>query len=466
MTFNKLVLDGRRALSDSSKDMIKHGILLLERALLIGSEDEQLIADINSELGSAYFSLHDFEQAKNFFINDLTTSKRLRNEVKEVEAYSNLSVAYAMLLDFDSSIYCAGRVIILGARLNDDVLKGKGYYNCGFAYLQDALTCSEVDDHSDGTSHLYNQYIREQLQKSVFSFKEYLSIMERQQDKEVSGLALGNLANAYFCLSEYNKSIDCNEKRLKIARDLDDKLAIGRTLINLAKAYNKLGNNELAERNLLAAQRTSKGSDFPEELKAKIEFELETVNKPLDERRTIDDSLSLSSKQSPASRASSYTNKIVKRYCKSVTNLDSLGSRKVKKRFLQTLTTKKLSTDNILGDEGNDGEFMMNLIERSNKQIDDQRVCPEKITKIPLNFDDQSLNSDFASSSGNSRRLSLPRQKLANFKSGAIKSVTNIPKFFSGKTTKRFSKKENVSDDQSMGGSLTSRILKMEVKDD
>nr|CAD2204943.1 unnamed protein product [Meloidogyne enterolobii] len=74
--------------------------------------------------------------------------------------------------------------------------------------------------------------------------------MERQQDKEVSGLALGNLANAYFCLSEYNKSIDCNEK-LEIARDLDDKLAIGRTLINLAKAYNKLGNHELAERNLL-----------------------------------------------------------------------------------------------------------------------------------------------------------------------------------------------------------------------
>ena len=39
---------------------------------------------------------------------------------------------------------------------------------------------------------------------------------------------------------------------------------------------------------------------------------------------------------------------------------------------------------------------MMGLIERSNKQIDDQRVCPEKITKIPLDFDDQkSLNSDF-----------------------------------------------------------------------
>nr|CAD2203598.1 unnamed protein product [Meloidogyne enterolobii] len=464
MTFNKLVLDGRRALNDSSKEMIKHGVLLLERALLIGSEDEQLIADINSELGSAYFSLHDFEQAKNFFINDLTTSKRLKNEVKEVEAYSNLSVAYAMLLDFNSSIYCAGRVIILGARLNDDVLKAKGYYNCGFAYLQDALTCSEADD-SDGTSHLYNQYIREQLQKSVFSFKEYLSIMERQQDKEVSGLALGNLANAYFCLSEYNKSIDCNEKRLEIARDLDDKLAIGRTLINLAKAYNKLGNHELAERNLLAAQRISKGPDFPEELKAKIEFELENVNKPLDERRTIDDSLSLSSKQSPStSGASSYTNKILKRYCKSVTNLDSLGSRKAKKRFLATLTSKKLSNKLALGDEGNDGEFLMDLIERSNKQIDDQRVCPEKISKIPLNFDD----SDFASSSSNSRRLSLPRQKLASFKSGAIKSVTNIPKFFSGKNTKRFSKKENVSDDvsSSMGGSLTSRIIKMEVKDD
>uniref|UniRef100_A0A915MGQ3 Uncharacterized protein n=1 Tax=Meloidogyne javanica TaxID=6303 RepID=A0A915MGQ3_MELJA len=418
MTFNKLVLDGRRAINDSSKDMIKHGILLLERALLIGSEDEQLIADINSELGTAYFSLHDFEQAKNFFISDLTTSKRLKNEVKEVEAYSNLSVAYAMLLDFDSSIYCAGRVIIIGARLNDDILKGRGYYNCGFAYLQDALTCSEVD-HLDETTHLYNQYIREQLQKSIFSFKEYLSIMERQQDKEVYGLALGNLANAYFCLSEYKNSIDCNEKRLEIARDLDDKSAIGRTLINIAKARSKLGNHELAERNLLAAHRISKGPDFPEELKAKIESELEPLMV-----FTIDDSLSLST-----SRASKSIFK-----CKSVTNLDSLGSRK--KRFLQKFSASgKVSTDLVLGDEENDGEFMMGLIERSNKQIDDQRVCPEKITKIPLDFDDQkSLNSDFAnSSSGNSRRLSLPRQKLASMKSGAIKSVTNIPKFFSGK---------------------------------
>ncbi|CAK5078306.1 unnamed protein product [Meloidogyne enterolobii] len=55
--------------------MIKHGILLLERALLIGSEDQQIIADINYQLGNAYFSLHDFEQAKNFFISDLTFSK-------------------------------------------------------------------------------------------------------------------------------------------------------------------------------------------------------------------------------------------------------------------------------------------------------------------------------------------------------------------------------------------------------
>ncbi|CAK5078772.1 unnamed protein product [Meloidogyne enterolobii] len=75
--------------------------------------------------------------------------------------------------------------------------------------------------------------------------------MERQQDKKISGLALGNLANAYFCLSEYNKSIDCLEKRLAIARELDDKSAIGMTLINIAKAYSKLGNHELAERNLL-----------------------------------------------------------------------------------------------------------------------------------------------------------------------------------------------------------------------
>ncbi|KAF7629295.1 Mothers against decapentaplegic-like protein [Meloidogyne graminicola] len=391
--FRQLALDGEKAIQkNESKEMFLHGIDLLERALLIGSDDQQIISAINSQLGHAYFALHDFKQAKNFYANDLSISRQLKNELQEAEIYSNLSLTYAMLNDCNNAIFCAEKVIIIGARLNDDILKGKGYYNLGFAYLQ-SVTKRSSEDYND---LLYIQLLGKQIQNSISSFKEYLSIMERQKNKLYIGLGLGILGNAYFCSGDYQTSIEYNKKRLEIARELGDRSSVRRALINISKAEIMLGNHETAKKNLLAARRLSNESDCPQKVKEQIELDLENLEKIIFEKKSNEDSLSLSSKQS--SRAASHgrihsRKSFLKRFCKSVTNLDSLGSRKSKKRDTQNkfFASGKSSRERGIENKENDDEFMLDLIENlSCNRIDDQRVDAVVIKRIPsLNFDEQ-----------------------------------------------------------------------------
>lgn len=52
---------------------------------------------------------------------------------------------------------------------------------------------------------------------------------------------LGNLANAYFCLNEYPKAIDYNEKCLEISIKIGNRHGAGNCLGNLGAIYNNLG---------------------------------------------------------------------------------------------------------------------------------------------------------------------------------------------------------------------------------
>ena len=52
---------------------------------------------------------------------------------------------------------------------------------------------------------------------------------------------LGNLGNAYKSLGDYRKAIECNKKDMKIATDIRDRAAEGRTYGSLGNAYDSLG---------------------------------------------------------------------------------------------------------------------------------------------------------------------------------------------------------------------------------
>ncbi|MEA1866371.1 MAG: tetratricopeptide repeat protein [Euryarchaeota archaeon] len=81
--------------------------------------------------------------------------------------------------------------------------------------------------------------------KRSIELKEKL-LSELSADAEISGYLLGSLGELYIQISLYEKSIDCSEKALKIAREIGNRQSEGTTLKNLGNAYYYLGQVERA----------------------------------------------------------------------------------------------------------------------------------------------------------------------------------------------------------------------------
>ena len=81
--------------------------------------------------------------------------------------------------------------------------------------------------------------------KRSIELKEKL-LAELSAETEISGYLLGSLGDLYWQIGLYEKSIDCSEKALKIAREMGDKQSEETTLKNLGIAYSALGQVEKA----------------------------------------------------------------------------------------------------------------------------------------------------------------------------------------------------------------------------
>ncbi|MEA1905512.1 MAG: tetratricopeptide repeat protein, partial [Euryarchaeota archaeon] len=87
--------------------------------------------------------------------------------------------------------------------------------------------------------------------KSIDEIKRSIKLKEKllselPAETEISGYLLGSLGSLYFQISLYEKSIDCSEEALKIAKDIGDLRGEGVWLGNLGLAYRALGQVEKA----------------------------------------------------------------------------------------------------------------------------------------------------------------------------------------------------------------------------
>ena len=65
-------------------------------------------------------------------------------------------------------------------------------------------------------------------------------------DRGGEGRAYGNVCNSYQALSDYQKAIECREKRVKIGVEIGDQRGEGRAYENLGDAYQSLGDHQKA----------------------------------------------------------------------------------------------------------------------------------------------------------------------------------------------------------------------------
>lgn len=145
MSCLELALEGERLCKVGD---FRAGVSFFEAAIQVGTEDLQVLSAIYSQLGNAYFHLHDYAKALEFHRHDLTLTRLDLHEkphkagdvscyslsliqctlhrtigdlLGEAKASGNLGNTLKVLSRFDEAVVCCQRQLDIATDINDKV---------------------------------------------------------------------------------------------------------------------------------------------------------------------------------------------------------------------------------------------------------------------------------------------------------------------------------------------------------
>ncbi|CAH3155797.1 unnamed protein product [Porites lobata] len=169
-------------------------------------------------LGNAYQSLGQFQQAIEYHKQHLSIAIEVGDRAGQGCGYGNLGNAYQSLGQFQQAIEYHKQHLSIAIEVGDRAGQGRAYCNLGNAY-----------------------YSLGQFQQAIEYHKQHLSIAIEVGDRAGQGGAYGNLGNAYKSLGQFQQAIEYHKQRLSIAIEVGDRAGQGRAYGNLGNAYQSLG---------------------------------------------------------------------------------------------------------------------------------------------------------------------------------------------------------------------------------
>ncbi|XP_036308507.1 G-protein-signaling modulator 2 isoform X3 [Pipistrellus kuhlii] len=236
----ELALEGERLCKAGD---CRAGVSFFEAAVQVGTEDLKTLSAIYSQLGNAYFYLHDYAKALEYHHHDLTLARTIGDQLGEAKASGNLGNTLKVLGNFDEAVVCCQRHLDISRELNDKVGEARALYNLGNVYHAKGKSfgCPGPQDAGD-----FPEEVRGALQAAVDLYEENLSLVTALGDRAAQGRAFGNLGNTHYLLGNFRDAVIAHEQRLLIAKEFGDKAAERRAYSNLGNAYIFLGEFEMA----------------------------------------------------------------------------------------------------------------------------------------------------------------------------------------------------------------------------
>ncbi|XP_054994447.1 G-protein-signaling modulator 2 isoform X3 [Sorex araneus] len=236
----ELALEGERLCKSGD---CRAGVSFFEAAVQVGTEDLKTLSAIYSQLGNAYFYLHDYAKALEYHHHDLTLARTIGDQVGEAKASGNLGNTLKVLGNFDEAVVCCQRHLDISRELNDKVGEARALYNLGNVYHAKGKSFSCPGPHD---VEEFPEEVRSALQAAVDYYEENLSLVTALGDRAAQGRAFGNLGNTHYLLGNFRDAVIAHEQRLLIAKEFGDKAAERRAYSNLGNAYIFLGEFETA----------------------------------------------------------------------------------------------------------------------------------------------------------------------------------------------------------------------------
>ncbi|XP_063111401.1 G-protein-signaling modulator 2 isoform X2 [Cavia porcellus] len=236
----ELALEGERLCKSGD---CRAGVSFFEAAVQVGTEDLKTLSAIYSQLGNAYFYLHDYAKALEYHHHDLTLARTIGDQLGEAKASGNLGNTLKVLGNFDEAIVCCQRHLDISRQLNDKVGEARALYNLGNVYHAKGKSFGHPGPQDVGE---FPEEVRDALQAAVDFYEENLSLVTALGDRAAQGRAFGNLGNTHYLLGNFRDAVIAHEQRLLIAKEFGDKAAERRAYSNLGNAYIFLGEFETA----------------------------------------------------------------------------------------------------------------------------------------------------------------------------------------------------------------------------
>ncbi|RDD44386.1 G-protein-signaling modulator 2 [Trichoplax sp. H2] len=225
-----LALEGERL---CRAGQCRAGVLKFEGAVRVGTEDLKTLSAIYSQLGNAYFYLHEYEKALQYHRHDLTLARTLGDRQAEAKASGNLGNTLKVLGKFDEAILCAKRYLEISREIQDKHGESNALYNLGNIY-------HAKGKHSGRCGHHENvelpPSVKDTLEKAISYYWKNLDLLRELNDKSGQGRAYGNLGNTYYLLRKFDDAIKCHKERLDLAIECKDVSAERRAYSNLGNA--------------------------------------------------------------------------------------------------------------------------------------------------------------------------------------------------------------------------------------
>ncbi|XP_052405505.1 G-protein-signaling modulator 2 isoform X3 [Carassius gibelio] len=218
------------------------GVSFFETAIQVGTEDLQVLSAVYSQLGNAYFHLHDYSKALEFHHHDLTLTRTTGDRLGQAKASGNLGNTLKVLGRFDEAVVCCQRHLDIAREQGDKVGQARALYNFGNVYhAKGKSICWSGAEPGD-----FPEEVITALRKAAEYYEANLCMVNELGDRAAQGRTYGNLGNTYYLLGNFRDAVASHEQRLLIAKEFGDRSAERRAYCNLGNACIFLGEFERA----------------------------------------------------------------------------------------------------------------------------------------------------------------------------------------------------------------------------